>query len=86
MTHNPSGGGEDVSTRDRPTMQDLEATVERWLIDAREQCVAAAPSSDLDWLGGRIRALLDVLAFVGDGTDLAPPGTLPVAHEEAIEG
>jgi len=60
--------------------------VERWIDDAREQCVPATPSADLDCLGGRIRALLDVLAFARDGSDMAPPGSLPVAQEDSIDG
>jgi hypothetical protein len=63
------------------SLEDLEVTVERWLADAQDSCVPEMPSSDLDWLGGRVRALLDVLAFVRDGRDMAPPGSLPVARD-----
>ena len=65
----------------RTALEDVELIVERWLADAQDSCVPEMPSSDLDWLGGRVRALLDVLAFVRDGRDPAPPGSLPVARD-----
>jgi hypothetical protein len=56
-------------TTDAPRIADVRETVETWRREARELTYQVGHPVDLEWLGGRIAALGEVLGLL----DGAPP-------------